>query len=349
MRRNTAAHVLDRNQRTLGRRGFTLVELLVVIAIIGVLIGLLLPAVQAARESARRSSCQNNLKQIGVGLHAYVSVRETFPPASDVRIPLAGINNGVRWHCGTAASSTANGSGCRGARLSLLMLPYIEEQSLYDTFVSLGGFTSVYAQPTGWPLGVTILTYRCPSETKFANEPERIDYFGVMGGGDAAQRFLSYKGDLFNNGLFMEVRTMRPPEVTDGVSKTLAVGEGLPSHPGYGGGTAELVTKWSWDGSEYKSDSTWCPMTAGRPPAGCVAFRTQSIRSTKQPINSKDPLVIPPFSSSSNLSEIPFGSKHPGGAGFVFADGHVALLADTIDINVYRGLSTRAGGEAVSE
>jgi prepilin-type N-terminal cleavage/methylation domain-containing protein len=65
----------SRNRRT----GFTLVELLVVIAIIGTLVGLLLPAVQAARESARRSSCQNNLKQIGVALHNYHDATRGFP------------------------------------------------------------------------------------------------------------------------------------------------------------------------------------------------------------------------------------------------------------------------------
>lgn len=70
------------------RRAFTLVELLVVIAIIGVLIGLLLPAVQAAREAARRSSCSNNLKQVGLGIHSYHDAQKKIPP---------GVTGGGGW------------------------------------------------------------------------------------------------------------------------------------------------------------------------------------------------------------------------------------------------------------
>ena len=62
------------------RRGFTLIELLVVIAIIAVLIALLLPAVQAAREAARRAQCINNLKQLGLAIHNYISQQNCTPP-----------------------------------------------------------------------------------------------------------------------------------------------------------------------------------------------------------------------------------------------------------------------------
>src|SRR5262249_1116119 len=90
------------------RRGFTLIELLVVIAIIAVLVGMLLPAVQKVRAAAARSQCQNNLKQLGVALHSYMS-------ANDGKFPVAGtFGNGPGW--------------------PIFLLPYIEAENFYNRF-----------------------------------------------------------------------------------------------------------------------------------------------------------------------------------------------------------------------
>jgi prepilin-type N-terminal cleavage/methylation domain-containing protein len=98
------------------RRAFTLVELLVVIAIIGLLIALLLPAVQAARESARRTTCTNNLKQIGLALNNYVTVKKFFPPAQTVYTSLA-----------------ENDSTNPPWAWSFMILPYMDQQAVFDT------------------------------------------------------------------------------------------------------------------------------------------------------------------------------------------------------------------------
>src|SRR5881397_497586 len=105
-------------------RGFTLIELLVVIAIIAVLIALLLPAVQAAREGARRAQCVNNLKQIGVALHNYLSSTDVFPPGY-----VSAVNPAVTDPCDQDAENSSSVDLGPGWAWGSMILGQMEQQS----------------------------------------------------------------------------------------------------------------------------------------------------------------------------------------------------------------------------
>lgn len=129
------------------RRGFTLVELLVVIAIIALLVALLVPAVQSGREAARRIQCQNNMKQLGLALQAYHSSMGAFPPA--ITTTAQGGENPIDYTDGLRAGWT------------IMVLPYIEQQSLYDSF-DLTQRIDVAANSV--PRSTRLSSMLCPSE-----------------------------------------------------------------------------------------------------------------------------------------------------------------------------------------
>ena len=139
-----------------GRAGFTLIELLVVIAIIAILIGLLLPAVQKVREAASRAKCQNNLKQLGLGLHNYESANRLFPPAYlTTNTRLDGSAFGVAY-----GDDTRNGPP--GWAWGTLLLPYLEQEYLFRRFD--------LAQPCWAPAfadaaATKVSSFLCPSAT----------------------------------------------------------------------------------------------------------------------------------------------------------------------------------------
>jgi prepilin-type N-terminal cleavage/methylation domain-containing protein/prepilin-type processing-associated H-X9-DG protein len=307
--------------------GFTLVELLVVIAIIGILVALLLPAVQAAREAARRASCTNKLKQIGVGLQNYHSARNTFPPGANL--------------------PKTCGPDCRGTSMFVLMFPYYEESSYSDLYnklsANLGWNTSamgtdpeaiaLYKRP--------VALYHCPSRDSFIEIDERRDYFGVVGGQKTTLP-RGPRGMVFFDGMF-NVGNIKisAAKITDGTSHTLAVGESEhPAKwgvgPGYGIGTLGGPGPW------WVADG--CPSPDCRPKSNNWVYG-RFLRSTMFPIN----LSIMPMIRDDVENDPPFGSKHPGGAHFVFADGHVTFLPETIDMTTYQVLSTFAGGDVVAE
>ncbi len=133
------------------RRAFTLIELLVVIAIIAVLIALLLPAVQAAREAARRAQCTNNLKQLGLAVHNYHQVNNAFPPL------FGNFGNP------SPPSGPSSPLGEWPLGWGVAILPFIEQQPMFNASNYSGGATSVLNQST--VSSMKISAYVCPSES----------------------------------------------------------------------------------------------------------------------------------------------------------------------------------------
>ncbi len=301
-------------------QGFTLVELLTVIAIIGILVALLLPAVQSAREVARRLECANHLKQIGLAILQYEQMEEAYPASDSIVRP-----------------SQCLGSGCRGTPVWVILLPYLENQNLYDTFdrTVLSGWSAPSHEESNYPAAKTqISVYQCPSATW--SHTNRRDYFGVRGGKTVASSTVpgGGTGRAAQDGLMIINRWLPAAYLTDGASQTLAVGESVHAEryglvPGNNTSSGSPVG-WYFGGDCLK-------------PCG---FRRMSLRRssrmTRWPINSN---LVP--IAHSETDEVPFSSEHPGGAQFVFVDGHVSMLAETINLTVYQSLSTVADGDDV--
>ncbi len=194
-----AARGVGRGQRSIVHRAFTLVELLVVIAIIGVLVGLLLPAVQAAREAARRTQCQNNLRQIGIGLQLYHDLNETFPMG------------GLEWR-------PFGGSAERQLAWSAFLLPHLEQQTLYDRLDLTKAFDAV---ENAEGAAAVLSVYLCPTSIRDETLIEGrgpCDYGGIFG-----ERITTPNNPP--KGIMIYDQAYGLAEITDGSSRTLIVAE----------------------------------------------------------------------------------------------------------------------------
>jgi len=293
------------------RRAFTLIELLVVIAIIAVLIALLLPAVQQAREAARRSQCKNNLKQIGLALHNYHDSFLVFPP-------------------GYIDSSNTTGVQDGGWSWQAMILPQLEQGNLFSQInFSLHPHGPTSSAGNLAAVATAQQIFSCPSDLKPATTVLHGDaatgtvatssYCGSVGMFDAqignANTNPPTPDNRMQSGLFTVNLARRIAEITDGTSNTIAVGE-VTWGPQAEGGQATSNTLYGSVGDDGQARcENRNPATAGS--AG-GAFN--HLRCARWKIN------VPTAQAWSA-----FHSRHSGGANFLFVDGSVRFINETIE------------------
>jgi prepilin-type N-terminal cleavage/methylation domain-containing protein len=324
---------MRRQRSSRGQCAFTLIELLVVIAIIGLLIALLLPAVQAAREAARRIQCTNNLKQIGLALHGYLGVWQSFPPAYLAR-PVTGLELGPGWAWGT------------------LILPYLEERTLYDSanfdfsygnpdITDAAGLIGLFANATARRVGISV--FLCPSggggEGPLDLGPGSGSVDGTAGQYIASAGWIdSSRSPIQGTGVFYPNSRVSVADIADGTGGTLMIGE-----------RSRNLADATWSGV-FGSRTVPGPLCTkkGWPVQSCVGMMFL-LMGRSGPLSDIVSGSIP----GGNTPNAPgsgadgFASKHPGGCQFLLGDGSVQFIKETVDPHVFQALATRAGGEVL--
>jgi prepilin-type N-terminal cleavage/methylation domain-containing protein/prepilin-type processing-associated H-X9-DG protein len=309
------------------RLAFTLIELLVVIAIIAILVGLLIPAVQKVREAAMRTTCQNNLKQIGLGMHNFHDAYGTLPYA----------RSGADGHStGTKQTGLGNAPAHSWA---VVILPYIEQGNLFNLFTTpitnpaTGGPFDMISTPAGnvnflsrgqfqatGALNHSVPTFFCPARRTAGDNIIAPTASGYAAGavGDYAVVYGDSSNITTNNGPFYVNQYygvgLKLTDITDGDSNTLMIGEKHVPIGGFG-------TSASNDLCIFTED----PWSVGR-----LAGKN-------------NPLAL----SKTSTAPVEFGSWHDGIVQFVFCDGHVQALPVSISATTLGYLADRADGQVI--
>jgi prepilin-type N-terminal cleavage/methylation domain-containing protein len=313
------------------RSAFTLIELLVVIAIIGVLIGLLLPAVQKVREAANRMSCSNNLHQLALAVHDYHDSFGTLPIDSiysyDPTMPnwswlshlLPQFEQGNLFQ---AAKVTGNPPNNINQSLTQIVIPVKaflcpSDNAAFGAPVSFPDNYDMF-DPVLGALTYSVSCYRANTGANWGGGPPNSAlWWGTLPQWCVADPNNSnpntqYDGCAAGNGVIYETNTpLRITDITDGTSNTFMIGEAVS--------TKDHMT-------------AWCHMD-------------NTIGTCAIPPNAKDPSTGLDFPPDQWWNHYSFTSNHAGGVQFAMTDGSVRFIPNSIDLNTYRALATRAGGE----
>jgi prepilin-type N-terminal cleavage/methylation domain-containing protein/prepilin-type processing-associated H-X9-DG protein len=341
-------------------RAFTLIELLVVIAIIAVLIGLLLPAVQMVRATAAKIQCANNLKQVGIALHAYHDSNDRFP--SGMQIP-------TNWYTAHERDTPpggydVNNSPIEGAVYSWVyrIAPYIDLENVYNAFDTTQ--PPFFQYLPGVPQtgdntvnSVAALPLKCPADPRAklicpdaANDGSNkhialTSYLGVVG----RNQFKESQGQ---DGILYINAAVKMVEITDGTSNTLLVGERPPSF--------NLLYGWMWAGVGDLPKFGSADVVLGvREKVG--TFPSPGVAQTGTSVQAGTDFFRPgTLDDPQNLDRNHFWSLHVNGANWLFADGSVRFItyaAGTATVGSVNGIpgvtilecmASRAGNENVT-
>lgn len=340
-------------------KGFTLVELLVVIAIIGILVALLLPAIQAARAAARRTECTNHLRQLGLAIQNHHDTVGYLPP-------------------GTTRDQAPFGPGASnwGTGWMVYILPFMEQQNLYDQ-LQIGGGTGYGNQHNGrLYTGVVINAYRCPStplpELTTSGVPGSSQlmlptYVGIAGAvpglipGYTENRYMNpggatncCSGGILSNGGALPPNLKQTfANFTDGTTNVMMVSE----HGDFMKITPNLQKEaWTAAGPHGWTigwGNTRTSMVNGA--GGGGDNRAFNVTTVRHPINQKDWPSIPAGGNCTGLGicqntgqNIPLNSAHPGGVMILLGDGSVRFLGEDAAMDVVGRLATRDDGQPIT-
>ncbi|MCA9005380.1 MAG: DUF1559 domain-containing protein [Planctomycetaceae bacterium] len=299
------------------RRAFTLIELLVVIAIIAILIALLLPAVQQAREAARRSTCKNNLKQLGLGMHNYNGTHSTYPYG----VRHAGDNNALHER------------ECWAQQL----LPFIDQAPLYNKY-SADTTKNIWNVPKAIS-AVIIPVYMCPSDPSSPgfNYADLFEgnYTGCAGSTPIKMNDTNPNNVKMNGILYLQSRT-RIRDIVDGSSNTIMHSESIiRGSSGADWGSAGHY----WGGGRWGGGL----FTTLEPPNTTIPDEHNTCKSTTWP--------LAPCTAVGSTTQIQnyARSNHIGGAHCLLADGAVRFISSNVDRATFQALGTRASGEVLGE